>query len=108
MVTDFNPPFSQICNLASYCLCSCSTEAAAPGTESDTVMVYVWGSNSSHQLAEGTLEKILLPKLTQGFSDAQMVWLCMKIRTNIFTIFQVYLHLYLIHYHSYGLEYTLE
>uniref|UniRef100_A0A671VH49 HECT-type E3 ubiquitin transferase n=1 Tax=Sparus aurata TaxID=8175 RepID=A0A671VH49_SPAAU len=49
------------------------TEAAAPGTESDTVMVYVWGSNSSHQLAEGTLEKILLPKLTQGFSDAQMI-----------------------------------
>lgn len=63
----------QICNLASYCLCSCSTDAAAPGTESNTVMVYVWGSNSSHQLAEGTLEKILLPKLTQGFSDAQMV-----------------------------------
>uniref|UniRef100_A0A3B4FHE4 Hect domain and RLD 7 n=1 Tax=Pundamilia nyererei TaxID=303518 RepID=A0A3B4FHE4_9CICH len=61
----------QICNLASYCLCSCSTDAAAPGTESNTVMVYVWGSNSSHQLAEGTLEKILLPKLTQGFSDAQ-------------------------------------
>uniref|UniRef100_A0A8C4H0W8 HECT-type E3 ubiquitin transferase n=1 Tax=Dicentrarchus labrax TaxID=13489 RepID=A0A8C4H0W8_DICLA len=59
--------------IASYCLCSCSTDAAAPGTESDTVMVYVWGSNSSHQLAEGTLEKILLPKLTQGFSDAQMI-----------------------------------
>lgn len=36
-------------------------------------MVYVWGSNSSHQLAEGTLEKILLPKLTQGFCDAQTV-----------------------------------
>lgn len=36
-------------------------------------MVYVWGSNSSHQLAEGTLEKILQPKLAQGFSDAQMV-----------------------------------
>ncbi|XP_029371513.1 probable E3 ubiquitin-protein ligase HERC1 isoform X2 [Echeneis naucrates] len=65
--------FEEICNLASYCLCSCSTEAASPGTESDTVMVYVWGSNSSHQLAEGTLEKILLPKLTQGFSDAQMI-----------------------------------
>uniref|UniRef100_A0A672ZQK9 Hect domain and RLD 7 n=1 Tax=Sphaeramia orbicularis TaxID=375764 RepID=A0A672ZQK9_9TELE len=44
-----------------------------PGTENDAVMVYVWGSNSSHQLAEGTLEKILLPKLTQGFSDAQMI-----------------------------------
>uniref|UniRef100_A0A8C2X9J9 HECT-type E3 ubiquitin transferase n=1 Tax=Cyclopterus lumpus TaxID=8103 RepID=A0A8C2X9J9_CYCLU len=65
--------FEEICNLASYCLCSCSTNAAAPGSESDTVMVYVWGSNSSHQLAEGTLEKILLPKLTQGFSDAQMI-----------------------------------
>ncbi|XP_056259321.1 probable E3 ubiquitin-protein ligase HERC1 isoform X3 [Seriola aureovittata] len=65
--------FEEICNLASYCLCSCSTDAASPGTESDTVMVYVWGSNSSHQLAEGTLEKILLPKLTQGFSDAQMI-----------------------------------
>ncbi|XP_063334410.1 probable E3 ubiquitin-protein ligase HERC1 isoform X1 [Pelmatolapia mariae] len=65
--------FEEICNLASYCLCSCSTDAAGPGTESDTVMVYVWGSNSSHQLAEGTLEKILLPKLTQGFSDAQMI-----------------------------------
>ncbi|XP_041825741.1 probable E3 ubiquitin-protein ligase HERC1 isoform X2 [Melanotaenia boesemani] len=65
--------FEEVCNLASYCLCSCSTEAATPGTESDAVMVYVWGSNSSHQLAEGTLEKILLPKLTQGFSDAQMI-----------------------------------
>ncbi|XP_058472668.1 probable E3 ubiquitin-protein ligase HERC1 [Solea solea] len=65
--------FEEICNLASYCLCSCSTDTASPSTESDTVMVYVWGSNSSHQLAEGTLEKILLPKLTQGFSDAQMI-----------------------------------
>lgn len=69
------PLLWQICNLASYCLCSSTDAPTAPGTESDTVMVYVWGSNSSHQLAEGTLEKILLPKLTQGFSDAQMVWL---------------------------------
>ncbi|XP_068190129.1 probable E3 ubiquitin-protein ligase HERC1 isoform X2 [Antennarius striatus] len=65
--------FEEICNLASFCLCSCSTDAAAPVAEGDAVMVYVWGSNSSHQLAEGTLEKILLPKLTQGFSDAQMI-----------------------------------
>ncbi|XP_014842886.1 PREDICTED: probable E3 ubiquitin-protein ligase HERC1 isoform X1 [Poecilia mexicana] len=65
--------FEEICNLASNCLCSCSTDTAAPGAESDAVMVYVWGSNSSHQLAEGTLEKILLPKVTQGFSDAQMI-----------------------------------
>ncbi|XP_076014530.1 putative E3 ubiquitin-protein ligase HERC1 isoform X2 [Genypterus blacodes] len=65
--------FEEICNLASCCLCSCNTDASAAGAEDDTVMVYVWGSNSSHQLAEGTLEKILLPKLTQGFSDAQMI-----------------------------------
>ncbi|XP_029920656.1 probable E3 ubiquitin-protein ligase HERC1 isoform X2 [Myripristis murdjan] len=65
--------FEEICNLASYCLCSCNTGASTPGAEHDAVMVYVWGSNSSHQLAEGTLEKILQPKLTQGFSDAQMI-----------------------------------
>ncbi|XP_062334757.1 probable E3 ubiquitin-protein ligase HERC1 [Osmerus eperlanus] len=65
--------FEEICNLASSCLCSCSAGTAAPGTDSDAVMVYVWGSNSSHQLAEGTLEKILHPKLAQGFSDAQMI-----------------------------------
>ncbi|XP_035245722.1 probable E3 ubiquitin-protein ligase HERC1 isoform X2 [Anguilla anguilla] len=65
--------FEEICNLASNCLCSCSTGSAAPGMEGDAVMVYVWGSNSSHQLAEGTLEKILQPKLAQGFSDAQMI-----------------------------------
>ncbi|KAM3873957.1 putative E3 ubiquitin-protein ligase HERC1 [Diretmus argenteus] len=63
----------EICNLASYCLCSCGTGASTPGVESDIVSVYVWGSNSSHQLAEGTLEKILQPKLAQGFSDAQMI-----------------------------------
>lgn len=66
-------PSWQICNLASYCLCSSSTDKACPGTDGDAVTVYVWGSNSSHQLAEGTLEKILLPKLTQGFNDAQTV-----------------------------------
>ncbi|KAJ8286644.1 hypothetical protein GJAV_G00041500 [Gymnothorax javanicus] len=65
--------FEEICNLASNCLCSCSAGSATPGVESDAVLVYVWGSNSSHQLAEGTLEKILQPKLAQGFSDAQMI-----------------------------------
>ena len=30
---------------------------------------YLWGSNSSHQLAEGPREKFLLPKLIQSFSD---------------------------------------
>ncbi|XP_057674688.1 probable E3 ubiquitin-protein ligase HERC1 isoform X1 [Corythoichthys intestinalis] len=65
--------FEEICNLASYCLCSCNANADAPSADSDAVVVYVWGSNSSHQLAEGTLEKILLPKPTQGFNDAQMI-----------------------------------
>ncbi|XP_048876533.1 probable E3 ubiquitin-protein ligase HERC1 isoform X3 [Brienomyrus brachyistius] len=65
--------FEEICNLASNCLCCCSTGSSSPGVETDAVMVYVWGSNSSHQLAEGTLEKILQPKLAQGFNDAQMI-----------------------------------
>ncbi|XP_051907348.1 probable E3 ubiquitin-protein ligase HERC1 isoform X3 [Hippocampus zosterae] len=65
--------FEEICNLASFCLCSCSADSDAAGSSSEAVLVYVWGSNSSHQLAEGTLEKILLPKPTQGFSDAQMI-----------------------------------
>ena len=69
----YEPSVHQICNLASNCLCSCSTGTGSAGTEGDAVRVYVWGSNSSHQLAEGTLEKILQPKLAQGFSDAQMV-----------------------------------
>ncbi|KAL1253293.1 hypothetical protein QQF64_017986 [Cirrhinus molitorella] len=66
--------FEEICTLASNCLCSCSAgSSSSSGSENDTVMVYVWGSNSSHQLAEGTLEKILQPKLAQGFNDAQMI-----------------------------------
>lgn len=40
---------------------------------SETCEVYVWGSNSSHQLVEGTQEKILQPKLAPSFSDAQTV-----------------------------------
>lgn len=40
---------------------------------SETCEVYVWGSNSSHQLVEGTQEKILQPKLAASFSDAQTV-----------------------------------
>ncbi|KAK3583560.1 hypothetical protein CHS0354_026149 [Potamilus streckersoni] len=36
---------------------------------SETSEAYVWGSNSSHQLAEGNQEKILTPKLTTAFSN---------------------------------------
>ncbi|XP_066271875.1 probable E3 ubiquitin-protein ligase HERC1 [Branchiostoma lanceolatum] len=35
--------------------------------------VYVWGSNSSHQLAEGSQEKILQPKLSPAFANAQTI-----------------------------------
>ncbi len=35
--------------------------------------VYVWGSNSSHQLAEGNVEKILTPKRAAAFSNVQQV-----------------------------------
>ncbi|XP_053334016.1 probable E3 ubiquitin-protein ligase HERC1 isoform X3 [Clarias gariepinus] len=64
----------EICTLASSCLSSCSAGTSCSSSEADAlVKVYVWGSNSSHQLAEGTLEKILQPKLAQGFSDAQVI-----------------------------------
>ncbi|XP_048583459.1 probable E3 ubiquitin-protein ligase HERC1 isoform X5 [Nematostella vectensis] len=35
--------------------------------------VYVWGSNSSHQLAEGSMDKILVPKLATSFGSAQQI-----------------------------------
>ncbi|KAJ1527946.1 hypothetical protein ONE63_007879 [Megalurothrips usitatus] len=38
-----------------------------------TCEVFVWGSNSSHQLAEGNQEKILLPKLAKMFTNVQQV-----------------------------------
>lgn len=35
--------------------------------------VYVWGSNTSDQLAEGSLEKILTPKIASAFGECQQV-----------------------------------
>lgn len=35
--------------------------------------VFVWGSNSSHQLAEGNQEKILLPIKSKIFNQVQQV-----------------------------------
>ncbi|KAK9884642.1 hypothetical protein WA026_007479 [Henosepilachna vigintioctopunctata] len=35
--------------------------------------VYVWGSNSSHQLAEGNQEKILYPILSKVFTQVQQI-----------------------------------
>ena len=40
---------------------------------SDRCDVYVWGSNSSHQLAVGSQEKILQPKASTAFTDVQQV-----------------------------------
>ncbi|KAH3837497.1 hypothetical protein DPMN_110888 [Dreissena polymorpha] len=39
----------------------------------DTCDVYIWGSNSTHQLAEGTTERILTPKLSSNFRDSPVV-----------------------------------
>lgn len=54
------------------------TSAASSGSASKSqhTDVYVWGSNSSHQLAEGNQEKILSPKLTSVFADCQQVSFC--------------------------------
>ncbi|GFR70953.1 HECT and RLD domain-containing E3 ubiquitin protein ligase family member 1, partial [Elysia marginata] len=54
-----------------------SSRASGPGSkagqQTTPVDVFVWGSNSSHQLAEGHQEKILTPKLTALFADCQQV-----------------------------------
>lgn len=49
------------------------------GIGRDDCEVYVWGSNNSHQLAEGSQEKILSPKLTSSFGSVQQVCLCRHI-----------------------------
>ena len=40
--------------------------------------VFVWGSNSSHQLAEGSIEKIMSPKHASAFSQVQQVCIRFK------------------------------
>ena len=45
--------------------------AACQPSSSDEV--FVWGSNSSHQLAEGNTDKILRAKLSTSFGSAQQV-----------------------------------
>lgn len=46
------------------------SEAAAACEENE---VYVWGSNSSHQLAEGAREAIYMPLKSQAFAQASQV-----------------------------------
>ncbi|XP_072108525.1 probable E3 ubiquitin-protein ligase HERC1 isoform X1 [Mobula birostris] len=64
--------FEEICSLALDCLCSTSSHNSQTH-DCEARAVYVWGSNSSHQLAEGTLEKILQPKLAHGFANAKTI-----------------------------------
>ncbi|XP_041374032.1 probable E3 ubiquitin-protein ligase HERC1 isoform X2 [Gigantopelta aegis] len=35
--------------------------------------MYTWGSNSSHQLAEGSVEKIVIPKQASSFPECQQI-----------------------------------
>lgn len=76
--------FSQVCRMASdysrTCVSPDSIQTGETPVVSETCEVYVWGSNSSHQLVEGTQEKILQPKLASSFADAQTV------RANLSTV----------------------
>ncbi|XP_043943342.1 probable E3 ubiquitin-protein ligase HERC1 [Protopterus annectens] len=63
----------EICRLATDCLSNQAGYAGSQKTERPTVTVYAWGSNNSHQLAEGTLEKIVQPKLAENFCEAQLI-----------------------------------
>ncbi|KAA0723274.1 putative E3 ubiquitin-protein ligase HERC1 [Triplophysa tibetana] len=69
--------FEEVCRMASdysrTCASPDSIQAGEATMVSETCEVYVWGSNSSHQLVEGTQEKILQPKLAPSFSDAQTI-----------------------------------
>uniref|UniRef100_A0A3B4AZI4 HECT and RLD domain containing E3 ubiquitin protein ligase family member 1 n=1 Tax=Periophthalmus magnuspinnatus TaxID=409849 RepID=A0A3B4AZI4_9GOBI len=66
-----------VCRMASdysrTCVSPDSIQAGEAPLVSESCEVYVWGSNSSHQLVEGTQEKILQPKLAPSFADAQTV-----------------------------------
>ncbi|KAG2470375.1 HERC1 ligase, partial [Polypterus senegalus] len=68
---------SLVCRMASdYSRTCASPDSIQTGDApivSETCEVYVWGSNSSHQLVEGTQEKILQPKLAPSFADAQTI-----------------------------------
>ncbi|XP_028822113.1 probable E3 ubiquitin-protein ligase HERC1 [Denticeps clupeoides] len=67
----------EVCRMASdYSRTCASPDTVQPGDAGcvcESCEVYVWGSNSSHQLVEGTQEKILQPKLAASFSNAQTI-----------------------------------
>lgn len=71
----------QLCDLAQEYMLSCESPDENRNTSSgvsllnnpDQCDVYVWGSNSSHQLAEGSQEKIMQPKMANAFESIQQV-----------------------------------
>ncbi|XP_034385564.1 probable E3 ubiquitin-protein ligase HERC1 isoform X2 [Cyclopterus lumpus] len=67
----------EVCRMASdysrTCVSPDSVQTGEAPVASESCEVYVWGSNSSHQLVEGTQEKILQPKLAASFADAQTI-----------------------------------
>ncbi|XP_072409417.1 probable E3 ubiquitin-protein ligase HERC1 isoform X1 [Chiloscyllium punctatum] len=69
--------FEEVCRMASDYSRTCASPDSLQNGDapvvSETCEVYVWGSNSSHQLVEGTQEKILQPKLASSFADAQTI-----------------------------------
>lgn len=69
--------FEEVCRMASdysrTCVSPDSIQTGETPMVSESCEVYVWGSNSSHQLVEGTQEKILQPKLAPSFADAQTI-----------------------------------
>jgi len=50
------------------------TATDGPVTGNKSCDVFVWGSNSSHQLAEGAQEKLTSPKQASAFLDIVEVY----------------------------------
>ncbi|XP_071450243.1 probable E3 ubiquitin-protein ligase HERC1 [Hetaerina americana] len=55
------------------CVGTDKTDLQNVTTNTEKCDVYVWGSNSSQQLAEGSQEKIMVPKLAKAFVDVYQV-----------------------------------
>lgn len=53
--------------------CGLPSDEQAPSVLQDKCQVYVWGSNSSHQLTEDVQEKLLVPKLALSLTNVQQV-----------------------------------
>ena len=61
------------CSLYDLLSMTMSQKSFSHPTLKDSYEVYVWGSNNSHQLAEGSKEKIIIPTMTSSFANVQQV-----------------------------------